>query len=247
MPAHEAAEGFPFEMEGLAEYDAIILSDIGSNTLLLPPRVWLQSQTTPNRLKLIRDWVAQGGGLLMCGGYYSFQGIDGRARWRRTAVEEALPVTCLPYDDRIEIPEGCVAEIVAPGHPVFAGMDGAWPPLLGVNEVTAKPGGRGSRTPAGRPGRPPPPRAGHARQWPRRGVDERHRPALAVAGLLRLGGLWPALEKPAGLAHRSRMNPVGSAASEILRGLARWTGQSAMMHAVRAMHLRPCDEASGGL
>ena len=26
----------------------------------------------------------------MIGGYFSFQGIDGRARWHRTAVEEAL-------------------------------------------------------------------------------------------------------------------------------------------------------------
>ena len=50
----------------------------------------------------------------MCGGYFSFQGIDGRARWRRTAVEEVLPVTCLPYDDRVEMPEGCVADIVEP-------------------------------------------------------------------------------------------------------------------------------------
>ena len=90
MPAHEAAEGFPFDMAGLDAYDAIILSDIGSNTLLLPPAVWLQSKTVPNRLKLIRDWVEKGGGLLMVGGYFSFQGIDGKARWRRTAVEDTL-------------------------------------------------------------------------------------------------------------------------------------------------------------
>lgn len=42
----------------------------------------------------------------MIGGYFSFQGIDGKARWHRTVVEDALPVTCLPYDDRLEIPEG---------------------------------------------------------------------------------------------------------------------------------------------
>lgn len=140
MTAHEAAEGFPFEMAGLADYDAIILSDIGANTLLLPPSVWLHSRTAPNRLKLIRDWTAQGGGLLMAGGYLSFQGIDGRARWRRTAVEEALPVTCLPYDDRIEIPEGCAPVIDRPGHPALAGLTGDWPPLLGVNEVEPKAG-----------------------------------------------------------------------------------------------------------
>jgi uncharacterized membrane protein len=101
MPAHEAVEKFPFDMAGLDGYRAIILSDIGSNSLLLPPAVWLQSRTVPNRLKLIKAWVEKGGGLLMVGGYFSFQGIDGRARWRRTPVEDVLPVTCLPYDDRV--------------------------------------------------------------------------------------------------------------------------------------------------
>jgi uncharacterized membrane protein len=124
MPAHEAAEGFPFAMEGLARYDALILSDIGANTLLLPPAVWLHSRTVPNRLKLIRDWTAAGGGLLMVGGYFSFQGIDGRARWRRTPVEEALPVACLPWDDRVEVPEGCGADLAMPEHPVLDGLDG---------------------------------------------------------------------------------------------------------------------------
>ena len=100
MKAHDAATDFPLTLEGLQQYDAILLSDIGSNTLLLHPDVWLNGKTVPNRLKLIRDYTAAGGGLMMIGGYFSFQGIDGRARWHKTAVEDALPVTCLPYDDR---------------------------------------------------------------------------------------------------------------------------------------------------
>jgi uncharacterized membrane protein len=138
MPAHEAVTRFPYDMAGLADYGVVILSDIGANSLLLPPEVWLHGKTMPNRLKLIRDWTAAGGGLLMIGGYLSFQGIDGRARWRRTPVEEALPVTCLPYDDRIEAPEGIAVELVRPGHPVFAGIEGPWPALFGANEVVAK-------------------------------------------------------------------------------------------------------------
>jgi uncharacterized membrane protein len=137
LPAHEAAERFPFTREGLGRYRAIILSDLGANTLLLPQAVWLRGETVPNRLKLIRDWVAAGGGLVMAGGYLSFQGIDGRARWRRTPVEDALPVRCLPYDDRLEIPEGFVAECAGP-HPILDGLDGPWPALLGANEVIAK-------------------------------------------------------------------------------------------------------------
>ena len=135
MTAHDAAEGFPFAMEGLAPYDIIILSDIGANTFLLPPDVWLRSKTVPNRLRLLKEWVAQGGNLLMIGGYFSFQGIDGRARWRGTAVEDTLPVTCHPWDDRVEIPEGAQAEVLLPDHAVMAGMPAAWPPILGVNEV----------------------------------------------------------------------------------------------------------------
>jgi uncharacterized membrane protein len=139
MPAHEAATAFPFDLDGLKRYDAIILSDIGTNTFLLSPDVWLHGKPTPNRLKLIREWTRAGGGLVMIGGYYSFQGIDGKARWRATPVEEALPVSCLPYDDRLEIPEGFSAEVVGGAdHPVLAGLEGPWPILLGANEVRVK-------------------------------------------------------------------------------------------------------------
>lgn len=138
MKAHEAAAEFPLTLEELQAFDAILLSDIGANTLLLHPDVWLHGKTVPNRLKLIRDYVAGGGGLMMIGGYFSFQGIDGKARWRRTPVEAALPVECLPYDDRIEAPEGIVADVVDPAHPIVAGLESPWPALLGVNEVVLK-------------------------------------------------------------------------------------------------------------
>jgi uncharacterized membrane protein len=139
MPAHEAVEKFPFDLAGLNEYDAILLSDIGANSLLLHPDVWLRGTPVPNRVALLREWTAAGGGLAMIGGYLSFQGIDGRARWRRTPVEEALPVECLPYDDRLEIPEGFAAVVDRnSAHPILAGLQGEWPLLLGANEVTAK-------------------------------------------------------------------------------------------------------------
>ncbi|HEV7307998.1 glutamine amidotransferase [Ensifer sp.] len=155
MTAHDAVDQFPYEMAGLDAYDAIILSDIGANSLLLPPAVWLHSRTVPNRLKLIKAWVEKGGALLMVGGYFSFQGIDGKARWRRTAVEDTLPVTCLPYDDRVEIPEGAVADVVKPDHPVMAGLSGTWPLLLGVNEVEVRPGAEViARLPADQGGHP---------------------------------------------------------------------------------------------
>ena len=139
MTAHDAVEKFPFQMEGLDDYDVIILSDIGANSFLLPPAVWLRSQTVPNRLRLIKAWVERGGGLLMVGGYFSFQGIDGKARWRKTPVEDVLPVTCQPWDDRVEMPEGAVPEVLQSDHPVLAGLGGDWPFVLGVNEVELRP------------------------------------------------------------------------------------------------------------
>jgi len=136
MPSHEAAEEFPLSLEALEEYRVVILSDIGANTLLLHPDVWLHGKPVPNRLKLIRDYVHGGGNLIMVGGYYSFQGINGGARYRATPVEQVLPVNMLPYDDRIEVPEGFSAHIRNPSHPIVDGLASPWPLLLGINEVT---------------------------------------------------------------------------------------------------------------
>lgn len=139
MPAHEASAGFPFDLDALRQWQVVVLSDLGANTLLLPQQVWLQGRTVPNRLKLLREFVRGGGGLVMVGGYFSFQGIDGRARWHRTPVEDVLPVTCLPYDDRLEVPEGFRAEPANMRHPLLDGLNGDWPVLLGANEVKPKP------------------------------------------------------------------------------------------------------------
>ena len=140
MHAHEAAESFPLTVEELGAYDVLILSDIGANTLLLHPDVWLHGKRVPNRLSVIERWTHGGGGLIMVGGYLSFQGIDGRARWRNTPVERALPVRCLASDDRVEIPEGCEPVVDAPDHPLLSGVPEDWPYLLGVNEVEVKEG-----------------------------------------------------------------------------------------------------------
>ena len=52
----------------------------------------------------------------MVGGYMSFQGINGVARYKSTVIEEILPVEILPYDDRIEIPEGFNVNIDSQTH-----------------------------------------------------------------------------------------------------------------------------------
>lgn len=137
IPNHLASKDFPNTNEKLDQYSVIIFSDIGANTLLLHPDTFTKSQRTPNRLKLIREWVKAGGGLLMIGGYLTFQGIDGRGRWHNTPVEEVLPVELMPYDDRVEVPEGYNPKVVAE-HPILAGLDNKWPYFLGYNQLKAK-------------------------------------------------------------------------------------------------------------
>lgn len=139
LPGHLVPSEFPQTREALKAYDVVVLSDIGADSLLLHPDTFIRGQRTPNRLRLIADWVEAGGGLLMVGGYYSFQGINGGARYRGTPVEAALPVNIQPVDDRMEVPEGFEPVVRgAKNHPVIAGIRGPWPYLLGFNEVRPK-------------------------------------------------------------------------------------------------------------
>ena len=139
LPNHLAATRFPTDLDALRAYAVVILSDIGSNTLLLHPATFERSVAMPNRLALLRDYVAAGGGLVMVGGYLTFQGIDAKARYAGTPVEEALPVTLLPVDDRVEAPEGTIPVVRAADHPIVAGLPGEWPALLGYNRLRPKP------------------------------------------------------------------------------------------------------------
>lgn len=138
MSAHEVQENFPQHQEDLAAVDVLILSDIGANTLLLHLNTWLKDLPTLNRLNL-RDWVLDGGALVMCGGYYSFQGINGGALYHLTPIEEVLTVSILTYDDRMEVPEGASADILEHNHDILSRIPDRWPLLLGYNRVEAKP------------------------------------------------------------------------------------------------------------
>jgi uncharacterized membrane protein len=139
LPNHLAPAAFPTTMAELDGYDVMILSDIGSNSLLLSPDTFERSLAAPNRLTLLRDWVAAGGGLIMVGGYLTFQGIEGKGRYAGSAVEEALPVLISPYDDRVERPEGVAPRVSRPDHPLTAGLPVIWPEMLGYNQLTARP------------------------------------------------------------------------------------------------------------
>jgi uncharacterized membrane protein len=138
QPAHIAVNAFPLSREELEAFDVVILSDIGANSLLLPDRVAIRSESWPNRLELIRDFVHDGGGLLMVGGYLTFQGIQAKGNYKGSPLEDALPIELFPFDDRRECPQGVTPTIVRPEHPALAGLSG-WPQFLGYNRSTARP------------------------------------------------------------------------------------------------------------
>lgn len=138
IPAHLIERDFPWSVRDLAAAtDVVIISDVGANSFQLSRATFNHSQIEPDRLQIIRDFVEDGGGLLMVGGYMTFSGIDAKARWGHGPLADILPVEILDRDDRVEIPAGISPRIIA-DHPIVTGLDATWPALLGLNEVAAR-------------------------------------------------------------------------------------------------------------
>ncbi|MDP4266039.1 MAG: glutamine amidotransferase [Bacteroidota bacterium] len=146
MPTWIALKDFPETAQDIAaKYDVVVLSDVEQESLVLYP--WermMQSPMGPNRLVSIREFVKNGGALIMVGGWQSFTGRRGIGDWGNTPVEEALPVTCLQVnDDRHETPEGVHIEVLDQNHPAVKGLK--WescPVFSGYNRIVAKPGAK---------------------------------------------------------------------------------------------------------
>lgn len=138
MPAHDVPQLFPKTVKEMAAYDVIVLSDIGANSLQLPPETWLNGQSSPDRLGALNEWVNAGGGLIMAGGYLSFQGFQSRANFARSPIAESLPVTMSDYDDRVECSAGAKAISVNAKHQLGGLINESTPALLGYNRVFLK-------------------------------------------------------------------------------------------------------------
>jgi uncharacterized membrane protein len=137
MPGHEVYDSFPFSPDALSEYGAIALSDIGANSLQLSTATFSLGKTMPDRCKSIESYVYQGGALAMIGGYLSFSGIDGKARYGATAIGDILPVTIQSGDDRVESPDGALPKTLEPEHPIMKGLKD-WPRFLGYNKTVRR-------------------------------------------------------------------------------------------------------------
>ena len=94
IPTNKVAEEFPWTLEELKQYDVVVVSDVGSDTFLISKRC-MEGEKTPNRLKLLEQYVAEGGGFIMWGGYLSFTGLYGKGFYKRTPIEKLLPVNLM--------------------------------------------------------------------------------------------------------------------------------------------------------
>lgn len=142
MPADKIRADFPMTPEQFAEWDVIILSDVGYNNLaLLPGNRERIVPMGPDRVGNFRKWVENGGGLIMAGGYTTFSGIEGKGIWGGTPIEKVLPVLIQRgIDDRIETPDGAKLDVLVADHPILKGVK--FDPeriILGYNQVEAKP------------------------------------------------------------------------------------------------------------
>lgn len=138
IPAHAIEARVQASVEWYNQYDLVVISDVGANTFLLTKPVFNVSASEPNRLVALREYVAQGGGLLMVGGYLSFSGVDAKANYANSPLAEVLPVEVLTTDDREEHPQGAKPEVLAVDHVALGGVGGDWPALLGYNRTIAK-------------------------------------------------------------------------------------------------------------
>jgi uncharacterized membrane protein len=110
------------------DWDAVILSDYPAARL------------GPAATDTIARKVSDGAGLIMIGGWTSFNGQG--TGYRGTPIADLLPVACLEGDDRRNVHGGFWFEAVQPHHPALTGLDLADPPVLcGHNAVTLRPEG----------------------------------------------------------------------------------------------------------
>ncbi|WP_137287779.1 glutamine amidotransferase [Halorussus salinisoli] len=133
QPCRVANQNFPRHLEDIEDYDLVLLSDIGADTLQITPQV-ADGRTDVDRCELLETYVRNGGALGMIGGYMSFAGKGGQARYGTTPVADVLPVEIAQTDDRVETPSGAVPR----KQEAPVDLSEEWPPVLGYNRVKAE-------------------------------------------------------------------------------------------------------------
>jgi uncharacterized membrane protein len=130
--------------EILAEYDIIVFSDVEAKNFQLSPQFFDRNMfgsgiiTYPDRVRLTVEAVEAGTLIMFMGGWLSFNGEMGKGGWGRTGLADILPVWCLDREDLVENTEGF--HMTSTDDAFVPGLDvSAAPPILGYNEVVARP------------------------------------------------------------------------------------------------------------
>ncbi|MBS3812707.1 cytoplasmic protein [Candidatus Bipolaricaulota bacterium] len=139
IPNHEILTEFPEKQSQLDEYDVVIVSDTGRNTLTMYGDMFTMPMG-PDRLEMIRRFVEEGGGFIMAGGYVCFQGFQGKGNYHGSEIEKLLPVNISEIDDRVERTDGVRPTVTTPDHDILQGVADDWPRFLGYQSLEAKEG-----------------------------------------------------------------------------------------------------------
>ena len=139
LPTPYVSEKFPKTREEISKYDVILISDVGTDTLLLYPDLF-KIPMGENRLKLIDGFARNGGGVMAVGGWMSFGGMMGQGKYHGTLMEDIFDIDVSPFDDRVEVPEGMTFNPVVPDHPLNKDVGWESSPLLflGYNRFKAR-------------------------------------------------------------------------------------------------------------
>jgi uncharacterized membrane protein len=137
----------PDEFESIVRRsDLVVLSDVEARCFYLHPDFFDRTKygheiiSFPDRLKFLARWVESGKALLFMGGWLSFSGHMEKGGWRRSPIADWLPFECLTGDDLVETSEGFQVDAVEPGHATVCDLRlKSLPPLLGYNEIKARP------------------------------------------------------------------------------------------------------------
>ncbi len=131
----------------LADYDVFIFSDVEAKNFQLAPSFFDRAKfgtevlTFPDRVRLTVEAIQAGKGAMFLGGWLSFTGEMGKGGWNRTRLREVLPVQCSDFEDLVESTEGFTALPTAAGLSQLADLNfHSFPPILGYNQVSPRPG-----------------------------------------------------------------------------------------------------------
>lgn len=138
IPAHLVPFEFPNTLEGLQQYDAVIISDVGANTFYLHHDTFYAGKATPNLPELIRAVRRRGRRTGHDGRLSDLHGDRGKGPVAQYAGRAGAAVTMLPCDDRREHPEGIHAVLCARDDAITHGLPQELPALFGYNALTAK-------------------------------------------------------------------------------------------------------------